>query len=940
MRRYGWLAGLLAVELVGIGSVGASTSEDAYKVYQAAESQYVAGRWAQALPLLQDFVSKYRANENFPVAYMQIATCQRHLKQMEDYEKTLDDILRFCRGSRAWYCAHGARLERLKAEGKHEEYVSLVESMARQSGQALPLQIGRNLARKAYDFVRAEYYRGIRVGAGVGRMGDTVPFDRWYYILDVVEMVQTDQQARAMLTVLGSVWRTHDELPIEWQYGHVELLRKAGQSDQADAAWRKYLEEWGDDPRAAGLWMLRAKVAQDRSRRLRERVLQARKDARKEGKEGEVESVAELQKRIEEQETIAATCWEQVLAKWKGWGCLRWWLHDRLAHLYATDQYRRYVELARVYLDRYHYERDVYRVIGHVRSRGHSPGQVLGWWRNLSEKGPEAEREFRAREALKCMEEYPAGASFQRQLMYLGWQRDMHMRLGDMDAALQAVKKLCSKTYWSAGAFGRLRHLASQHEAFRPLLKEVRAQYGIPAEQPGSPADQKLDELRKRLRDDQTRHAEEIGEELFRQHRNTAEAIQAVAALANYYYGKVLAKPRDKWMGRMIEAYPYHPATESMLRTRYLAMEKERRYDKAAEAAGTRLERFPGSATDYYSSSALLRALAASKQYRKELEVAHRLYDGQIEAGSFAAAKALAELRIRLYPTEEMKVAQWDREYAGDIWMDLAGKVGNEAAKIRCLRNAYYEYYIRPYHPAHPLEVVHFDKARNVLATLRAQTVDPELAWKLEFAEITSTCHEGKPKEALRLLEEKLQPRRTYRDLSLRLDFSALGVALGKANMLRGGMNVVGRLKTACPSPRDQRAIEMLQARMFDAAGEHRRALRHYMDVLYATQRPEDWASVWWASEQARRGAGLRNRLQELRKYAGKIRPAKALLGRVLWDDGAWFVRTKKPDAVRAVERLFSSMLPASGYPYLLGQRIEAIEKAHREEQRNRQRDD
>ena len=93
-----------------------------------------------------------------------------------------------------------------------------------------------------------------------------------------------------------------------------------------------------------------------------------------------------------------------------------------------------------------------------------------------------------------------------------------------------------------------------------------------------------------------------------------------------------------------------------------------------------------------------------------------------------------------------------------------------------------------------------------------------------------STAAEGRA--LLGALNERIPAGASFRDLSLRLDFAAVGAALGKSGLPREGAKLAQRLGKVCSTSRDAGAIEMMLAGMHSAIKNHLGAAGHYLRIV------------------------------------------------------------------------------------------------------------
>jgi len=841
-----------------------TTAQKAGNLYTTANSAYRTGQWDQARKLLERFVKVYATHEYVPVAYLQLASCCSRLKDHDSLESALDEVISRFPGSPAWFCAYGAKLGRAKAQKDHEKYLELLEALPRQA-KALPLDLHGNLGRHYGGYYYSEYsQQGRMFEPTAGRMGSITRKPGW--VMTIVQAADTPERAERALRAISQTLREREgDLPADWQFAHVLLLKKAGDAEAANAKFQAYLDEWGDDPRVIDLWLLRAQHAQA---------------------EGATKS--------------ADAIYDRLIESHAGSGSLAEPLRQRLWHLYHKDRYDEFTRLARHFLKTY------------PGSRWHD--QIVGLWVGMAKNKAAKGDTSRVRSALEMLEGAPpqeraAGtAEGIAATKHPIWHRsnlirriDLHMLVKDAASAAALAEELIEK-YWSAHSFQLVSAQAASFDPFKEVLEKARERYGIPAPDPDGRAAKLLGELTQRLKDDQTRHAEEIGAELISQHRKDAATIEAVKLLADYYFKKVLPEQRDKWMDWIIRSYPRHPLTQEVLANRITAENAARNYERLAEALDEMARRFPGTEGNWGWYQARLRCFDAAKDPQGKAAFVKRYYGARADAGEIEALRELAR-----YEHAELGT---DYKAIGDNWMGWAEKFAGTRAELYCLRGAWNAYYWTPY-SRRQMKAVRWSEAEKVIKALQTQKHDPELRWKMAFADINLLAHRGKGAEALVALDERLRAAQTYRDLSLRLDFEAIGAAAAQSRQFRAGVTQADRLKKLCPSRRDSGAIELMLAVIHASGKSHVSAAEHYLNIVeqspWPARRYRFFLSAMGQLEQARSPSYEK----EMRRYMDKVSRVQELVPGLMFRLG-YLHLSHRSAGVLKIRQALASRYPAS----------------------------
>ncbi len=802
MRKRQVVIGVLLVGYICCGLCGQkkperkkdSPAEKAERVHRSAMSQYRVKEWRQAVGLLEKFVKGYPSHEYVPTAYMQMAYCREQLKDFAGYEKALDEVIRRFGNSPAWYASHGSKLSRRKALKDNDGYLTLLESMLRRTPEA-PLFLHGGIGRRYSDYMRCEYQSRFFEPAAA-RLGRFALRNAW--VMDIVEMADTPERAERALKALAKTLKLREkELPPYWQYAHVLLLKKAGKTELSETTFQNYYKAWGDDPHAVRLWLLKIADAEAR----------------------------------EDEKTVKAG-FEYLIKTWGGAGSKNCYcfvgpshtlrrgqtslaaaIYRRLEKLYEQDRFEDYIELAR-------------HDFKSFSSEGWLTDRIISRCVYMAKRkrGPKAAA--RIASTLKIMDEFFKVKCPGWERSSIVWKIELYDLLKEYDKASKLAGELVGPKHWSAGSFSMVERYAKKSKSFEKILASARTKWKIPTPNPSGKSAVLLARLKTRLGDDQTRHAEEIAEEMFAKYRSEAETIEAVKAMSDYYFKRVLPEPRDKWMSRMVKTYQHHPLTEAVLRNQITAERAARRYDRLATAIDTLLSRFGGTRIDNTLYYTRLGCYKAAKDDAGKIVFARRVYGCRADAGDIHALEELARQELTKYNRDK------DNQAVGDYWLTKARKLSGKPGQLYCLARAWEMYFgLYGYH-YHRLANIRKDSARTVIEMMQKQKMDPELSWAMAFSDVNLLAYCDDGAGALRILNDRLSTKPTWRGLSLRLDLAVLGRALGKRKMYKAGISLAAKLKKSCYTRRDKLAVELMLASMYNAGEKYVQASKHYLKTV------------------------------------------------------------------------------------------------------------
>ena len=845
------LSGSAAAQRAAEKPAQETLAQKARKLYVNACSAMRTQQWGQARGLFERYLKLYGTHEHVPVAYLNLAWCREGLKDAPGRDEALAEVCRRFGGSPAWETAFVARLEAARKANDHDGYLKLLNDMTRAS--LAPLRV-HGLLSWEFSRYRSANYSFWRAYSGYDlaplRPGGVYRAPGW--VAGVAEMADTPERARKALRALGRNFRTFArELPGDWQYVRVALMRNAEQADQAQAAYDQYVKEWGNDPRAIRLYM------------------------------------TEIQHHTQaERHDKADAAFEAVLKKFPGAGGLADPLRRYLYAAYRAKRYESFSRLAPYFLKDY--------------TASAYWNTFSSYWQAMAMRQFDKKDTNAAGALLKQFDDaYPDRTPGQKRNKALAKMR-LLMTLGKVDEAAEEARPLIAQRMWSGYSFTTISSYASRHKPFAALADAARKKWRIPVPDPTSKAFGMLNKLRLRLKDDQVRHAEEIGEQMFAQYRNDASTIEAVKALADYYFAKVLPQPRDKWMTRMIQAYPFHPQTEAVLANRIRADQAAKQYNKLGESLDTMLERFAGGfSSEHYRLR--ISSYSAAQDAAGAEAFARKFYAEAAKAGHIYAIDEIA--------ARQLADKADDFKAQGDCWMEWARAADGTRAEVHCLVKAWRAYYRTPWArgAAAPL----WEQALAVSRQMAKTTADPEVTWVAVFDEVNILSDKGDAAAALAALNKALRGSRRIRGLSYRVDFVSLGGALGKANLPDKGPALARRLKGVCFTGRDRRAIDLMLARMYDAVKDPR-AADHYLQAVKAHPFPARMNYHFVAGLRAlsRQKAAGRYRA-ELDAHLRRIGRVQELVPGLMASGGAYYLSNRDPQAL-TMQRRLTSRYPAS----------------------------
>lgn len=801
----------LAICIVASAAWAEGLGEEANRAWTNAQSQFAGGRWDQALPLLDTFTKKYPSHERIGTAYMDIAYCKAQLKDAAGADAALEQVLTRFPQSFAWQVALSAKLQWARAAKANEAYVVALEKALPRVAVApmdLPEDIGAYL-RYAYEDYWRQNGRQYYVDPFAAQLSPLFNTKNW--MLVVPQMANTPELAKRALAALTKTFNTlKKDLPAEWQFVQYALIKQSGQVPQADKYWEDTLADWGDDPRAEALWVLRANHSQ---------VMGEDKDA--------------------------DDCWVEIVKKYNQNSSLGESVFGRLSYLQEKDRFEPFVAALPLYFKT---DDDIY---------GNRPPLVLQWVAGLAVRKADQGDNSRIEPAIKALDEIgPKDPGSQRLILIL--KADLLSRAKDFDQAAKLATQLYSDDQWCSDSAARLADWAPRDAKMKAVYDAARKKYGIEDVDPASPAGLALEKLKGHLKAEEARHAEELVTDMTGKYPKDPATIEAVKLLSDYYFAKLMPELRDKWMDFMVRTYTYHPLTQAVLHTQITAETAAKRYDRLAQALDTMFGRFkPTMANLEYYNARYNCIVASTKDAKAARDYSRKHWAAWTSAGQLAA------VRYVMYAEEvaatDNKTQQVDNKLTSPIWFAFSQQLQGTRTGLYCLGMAWQSGYWNPYYPWFLGDRIMWDDGKKYSEALMNYKADPEIQWRMVYADINWMAAKGTMKPAkpeggkadpnlasaqdhakamLAAINGRLKDGQQIRDLSMRLDFWGIGSTLGKAKMIKESDELVAKLQKICFTQRDKDALELLQGFAHGEGEDYARGAQHLLNLVHASRWP------------------------------------------------------------------------------------------------------
>ncbi|HUS46987.1 MAG TPA: hypothetical protein VM098_02620, partial [Phycisphaerae bacterium] len=583
-------------------------------------------------------------------------------------------------------------------------------------------------------------------------------------------------------------------------------------------------------------------------------------------------------------EKTADDCYAKLVKTYGGCWTLDELLGVRLGHLRQKNRSQPFFTLARYYLKTY--------------PQGRYGGSIVSWWTQLAQPAILAGEKALQDETTTLVDEFQGAEG----LSALRWKLDLAIAGKKFDLAGELGPRMLEDRYWSAGMFDIIRHYGRQAETLKALEAAARKKYGIPDQDPQSKAAAMYKELKGRIQDDQQRHMEQIGREMFSDCRDDYWTIEAVWELVNYYFGKVMPEPRDEWIKRMVSAWPRHPRTQSVLHMWIVADRAANRYDRLAEAIDLYRANFPGG-DSYYQDR--LSCYDAAKDEEGRLAYVRSYFGPGGARGNVYAIERLANYELAALPEQTS-------EALGGYWTNLAGKHAGTRAELYCLHRALEYLHHRPHYYKHLGLNVRWDDALAVVKRLQQQKIDPEIAWDVAFLDVTLLAQKPDAAAAVGALNTALGNKRKVRDLALRVNLADLGKALGESKMIQQGVELAERLRKACRTADDLDGINSMLGAMYHYGGAPLVAARHYAAIVDADPWPvRKQGTMMHAMRLLGSNAQLYSGAAE--QYVRKIAGAQGVIPEMLFEVGQYHLNRRSGVVMQVLGQL-RQQYPASSF--------------------------
>ncbi len=855
------------------------------KLYETAMSRYKAKAWKEAQTLLEDYLKRFGSSEKVPYAYLQLAGCHLRRGNHDAAFETLDEVIKRYYGSRAWLYAYSVKLQYHREIKKDPNaYLDTLEEMIKRC-RIVPLDMPT-------DHPTERYLNSYKWNSQAELTGtwdwDVREVDDLDWVGDLLWASGTAARAERLEGLLAKTFEAREgELTTNWQWLHVQLLARQGKQAEADKQFQAYLNFWNDDPRTAGLWTHKLRHEQwkwDRDQDLaKARAKENKKD---------------YHRPTEEPPQVAAI-WKKILDKWLGAGFIRERYYRRIRHMGDRGDFDGFVRHARVYFDTY--------------PDSDQRNQMRDKWVKMAVSRAKDDPNVIV-PTLKMLDQVAQKGYVEDAIEQAERRIDLYLAAGRAEDALKLAEQFVSE-YWSKDTWYRINQWAKNHDELKKLIPESREKYNVPARSDDSPVAKQLEELKKRLDADQTRHADEIVTELLAKHPKDDHTIAALHVLIEYYYRQVIPESREKWIDRMVAMYPTHPRCQMALEKRISAKRGEQKPADAAKAMDLLGSRFPGAKDgNWYGGRISLCKTLKEWDLRKKLTLER---DGpRAKAGDMKAMENISWIEVD-------RDAQDGRKQLGDWYRQKAKEFKGTRTELRCLREAY-KAYVHNYH----IDETYFAEAEETLKAIRDLKYDPALRWRLEFALVDFYSKHEKADQAVTELEKLIADRKLV-DLSVRMSFRELGEALGKAKKYRVGTQLAGKLEKVCSTPRDGRAIDLMIGEMHYHGGNPAEAARRFLGIIYSSDWPVLMLRYLERAQRSLYKVGGNSYATEMRKLIAKLSRCQDVVPRLLADIGEFYLK-RKNSAVLGIRTQLVRSYAASGARDWLDREIAKYKRRNR----------
>jgi len=808
--------------------------EKAAVLWESAMSQYNSKRWDQARPLLEDFTKKYITNEKAAEAFVRIAYCALKQDDQAGFDKAVDDCIKNFTGSSEWYYVYGAKLKNLRLREDRDGYVKAFGEMSEKT-PIIPNDL-RSFGKKSYFGLTGRSYE-VDFRCHLGNLKAAPNTNCW--TRDMIWAGDTPDRAGKLLKALSKTLKTGTEdLSPDMQHAHYRLLLAAEKDKEAPKVLEAYLKSWDDDIRGVKLrmlfvWdMLAEGVPHDRGEEF----------------------------------------FKELVETYIHYSSMREWTGRLLPKIYERGDFEHYAPLAQAYCKLpYSGSGGPFHAIGNRQS---TIGRIASL-ASARDKETKKQNLEHVAQAIKILEEIPVFLPDGKRGNLDSLIR-LHQATGDSAKAAELAGEMLDK-YWCSWAYETIKRRIKNNEEMKKVFEKACAKWGVPKEpkkdekDKDSPAAKKLATIKEKINDDRANIAEELAEEMIKTHKDAPETIQAVSLLSQHFFKKLLPEQRDKWAEKMVSLWPKHPLTEKVIGNQITACKAARKPEDSIVWLKRLVENFPGIQG--------MRWYEKMVWYYDSVKNAEGKYKFQQEFfGPFIQSNSLFAKQMLLLGEFKLEKTKEDADEAA-FWNTKGKELAGTPLEPWAYRHAWSKAF-----QWHKPDDTDLGAAQTAVEGLQKQTYDPETQWIFAFGKPYVLAQKSKGAEAKKELDAILSKagKKKFHDLHLRIDLPVLGSALGEAKNVAGGMKLSKKLRSVCPSTRDQCAIALMLARLYKEAGDSPKAFRYFSGVAHAAKIPGQVVDIFVTAVHELKDVKDFNPETETRKFMKKIPRVHSAQARLL----------------------------------------------------------
>ncbi len=765
--KHAWVVAGLAVVLASQAARADDVPlwDQASKTYESAMSQYKQNLHGQAQGLFEEFIRKFPSHEMVPYAHLQLAHCRASLKNRKGWEDAIDEVIRRFPNSPTWFVAYSSKLGAAAGKKDGDEYLDLLETMSRVCKE-VPL-----------DFLGCWMQEPSHTWYNSGRSNRWVGFDHLPWApatiapggeRQLLRMCDTPDRAQRALKILTPTFKKKRSSYVEWQFVHVMLLRAAGKDDEAGKTLDAYVDDWGNDPSAIQLWLqLADAAAADRDDKAFDRA------------------------------------WEAITKKYAGNYSLSEFIGRRLAYLSQRGRWADWDAVADAYLKDFPKGSQSWGIFG-ARLARLRPAVLKGDATALADSQALIEKHT------------GKDSAFGRQ-----WNSDLLVEMGKHEEAAKLLEvSLLDDSRWCANTYQAIQNWTARGKMYAPILEAAKTKYKIPAADPNGPAGELLKVLKGRIKEEQVRFMEEIGNEFLQKHPASAEAVTALKLLVDYYYAKVQPEPRDRWANEMINRFGRHPLVEDVMLTQVKALTTGRKYDELGAMLDQLRERFPGNDYGFDWCDSRLAAYGAMKDAEGRDKIIRMKYEESAGRGDLRS--------IQIVGSHELGAMKADNKQSGDYWMEKAKKFEGHWPQRLMWTWALRAYRQGP-NEKEPNQVVCWDDCNEVVRLIQEQTADPEMRWAYAMTDITLMFEKREAGAALEALYKRITKDTHARQLG-GLEWGVVVHTLIQTKMFKEGLALADKMEKV--DGYREGSFNWLRAALYEKSGQNALAAQLYQQMV------------------------------------------------------------------------------------------------------------